>query len=30
MIKHGLNNEIIKLNVKLFLRNFDQMVVMNF
>jgi hypothetical protein len=30
MIKHGLNNEIIKLNVKVFLKNFNQMVIMNF
>ncbi len=30
MIKHGLKNEIIKLNVNFFLWNFNQMVIINF
>jgi hypothetical protein len=30
MTKHGLKNEIVKLNVKFFLWNFNQMIFMNF
>jgi hypothetical protein len=30
MIKHGLNNEIIKLNVNFLSQNFNQMIVMSF
>jgi len=29
MIKHELKNEIIQLNVKLFFKKFNQMIIMN-